>query len=85
MINFREYGETPADPVARISNAEIQQDTSLQAVSFNWLMHHLLPPQDLESKLSGCELLFPDTAFFANDDGSGKTGCVARDIIKTDP
>ena len=29
--------------------------------SFLWLMEHLLPPSDL---VKGCELIFPDTAFF---------------------
>lgn len=30
---------------------------------FKWLMEHLLPPSD---KIKGCELIFPDTAFFDN-------------------
>ena len=28
---------------------------------FTWLMEHLLPPNE---HIKGCELIFPDTAFF---------------------
>lgn len=40
---------------------------------FAWLMEHLLPPSDL---IKGCELIFPDTAFFSQ----GK----AKLIVKMD-
>ena len=30
-------------------------------MTFRWLMERLLPPSDL---IKGCELIFPDTAFF---------------------
>lgn len=41
---------------------------------FMWLMEHLLPPSP--EKFKGCELIFPDTAFFEN-------GC-CKCIIKND-
>lgn len=44
-----------------------EMDHKLQHVggfpqSFRWLMEHLLPPSD---RIKGCELIFPDTAFFS--------------------
>lgn len=44
--------------------------------SFFWLMEHLLPPSQQENILKGCELIFPDTAFYQN----GK----ARLVVKMD-
>lgn len=44
-------------------------------------MHSLLPPKS-ESLDEGCEVLFPDTAFY--DPENPKPG-MAKVIIKTDP
>ena len=41
--------------------------------TFMWLMSHLL---SFTEKIKGCEIMFPDTAFFKNGE--------ARVIIKTD-
>jgi hypothetical protein len=45
----------------------------------------MVPPKELAEAVLGCELLIPDTAFFANDDGSGRIGNMARDVLSTDP
>lgn len=42
--------------------------------SFMWLMEHLLPPANQEQTLKGCELIFPDTAFYV----SGKAKVIIR-------
>ena len=44
--------------------------------SFQWLLEHLLPPEEKAAHFKGCELLFTDTAFFSE----GK----AKVIFKTD-
>ena len=43
-------------------------------------MHSLLPPEDSKNK-EGCQILFPDTAFY--DPLDPQPG-MANDIIKTD-
>ena len=40
-------------------------------------MHHLLPPED-KQWIAGCEVKFPETAFFDSEPGK------AKDILKTD-
>ena len=35
---------------------------TIETEKFNWLIDHLLPPNP--AKVKGCELIFPDTAFF---------------------
>lgn len=34
--------------------------------SFHWLIDHLTPPLEQDHIYKGCELIFPDTAFFNN-------------------
>ena len=51
-----------------------QNPDSVSAEKFQWLMEHLLPPNP--AKFKGCELIFPDTAFFEQG--------VCKSIIKCD-
>ena len=62
----------------------LRLDVELEKQSFNWLIHHMIPPSPLDAHVSGCELNFPDTAYFAQEDGQGLAGSVGKDIIKTD-
>lgn len=45
-------------------------------------MHHLLPPEGMIGVLHGCELLFPDTAFF--NEGQKSNAGLVKSIIKTE-
>lgn len=69
------------DLAANTQRSEQEQTFKLELKDFAWLMHHLLPPQKNQSTIQGCQLLFPDTAFFAAD--TQQPGR-AKDIIKTD-
>ena len=33
-------------------------------MSFKWLLQHLLPPENLNKAVLGCECILPETAFF---------------------
>lgn len=52
----------------------IAESEDVKEERFQWLMEHLLPP--VPTKFKGCELIFPDTAFFE----AGQ----AKSIIKND-
>jgi hypothetical protein len=47
---------------------------------FDWICHKMLPPED-EPQIAGCEVLFPDTAFF---DLAVTAPGRAKDIVRTD-
>ena len=47
---------------------------SIETEKFAWLIDHLLPPNP--AKIKGCELIFPDTAFFEQG--------VCKCVIKND-
>jgi len=50
----REEAKSGAEKKAQVIDIEHE--------NFQWLMEHLLPPNP--AKFKGCELIFPDTAFF---------------------
>lgn len=52
----------------------IYKNEKVETEQFSWLMEHLLPPNP--AKFKGCELIFPDTAFFENG--------LCKSIIKND-
>ena len=51
-------GKEKVNPVDKL----IVKDEDIMDESFTWLMEHLVPPNP--DKFKGCELIFPDTAFF---------------------
>lgn len=66
------------------SATELRLEVEIEKKTFNWLMHHMLPPTYIDDKVAGCEVNFPDTAFFAEENGQGLAGSVCKDILKTD-
>jgi len=54
----------------------------IELQNFQWLMHHLLPPTSMQGTIHGCEVLFPDTAFFY--EGQSIQAGLVRGVIKTD-
>ena len=48
------------------------EQNNVKKEQFFWLMEHLLPPSP--DKFKGCELIFPDTAFFEQ----GQCKCIIK-------
>lgn len=75
-MKFFKVGETDIEHSKENTEGHVHT-IKLELKDFSWAMHHLLPPED-KQWIAGCEVRFPETAFFDSEPGK------AKDILKTD-
>ena len=56
----------------------------LQKKDFTWLIHRLVPPENLIDSVHGCQLNLPEIALFTDEDNRITPG-FAKCILRTNP